>query len=62
MMLESTTAVTKLKEAREELRQEWITLQKLGRALTPDEQARSEALDRVIGLINEALKALGEEI
>ena len=48
-----------LHEAREMLQQEWVHLQVVGRALTPEEQRRSVALGRAIPLLDEALGILG---
>ena len=51
----------KLREARDELRQEWAGLQILGRPLTAEEMARSVALERSVKLIEEALDVLSKE-
>ena len=50
-----------LREAREMLQQEWVHLQVVGRALTPEEQRRSETLSRAIPLLDEALGILEEK-
>ena len=50
-----------LKAVRETLHQEWVNLQKMGRALTPEEDARSMALARAVELLDEALEVLSQK-
>ncbi len=50
-----------LREAREMLQQEWVHLQVVGRALTPEEQRRSDTLGRAIPLLDEALGIMEEK-
>jgi len=50
-----------LRETRAMLQQEWVHLQVVGRALTPEEQRRSETLSRAVPLLDEALAILEEE-
>ena len=50
-----------LHEAREMLQQEWVHLQVVGRALTPEEQHRSDTLGRAVPLLDEALGILEEK-
>lgn len=59
---EPITTEEKFRQAREELHQEWVHLQIVGRALTPEEQRRSDALSRAVQLIDEALAALSCEV
>lgn len=49
-----------LREVREAFQQEWVHLQIVGRALTPDELRRSDALGRAIPLLDQALATLEE--
>jgi hypothetical protein len=51
-------AAKALRKALEELEQESASLQILGRALTPEEQARVKALARAIQLVTRALRAV----
>ena len=50
-----------LHEVREMLQQEWVHLQIVGRALTPEEQRRSDTLGRAIPLLDEVLTILDQE-
>ena len=61
MNAELKSAESLLGEAREMLQQEWVHLQVVGRALTPEEQRRSETLSRAVPLLDEALAILEEE-
>jgi hypothetical protein len=56
------SAEEKLAQAREGLYQESAHLQVLGRELTEQEKQRSEALQRAIKLIDEALTVLGLKV
>jgi hypothetical protein len=58
-MMNAVMIADELKQAREEFHQEWIQLQVVGRELTPDEQSRSQILEKVLRLLDEALIALG---
>ena len=49
----------KLKQSRDELHQEWVHLQFVGRALTPEEQQRAQALGQAVPLLDQALEVLG---
>lgn len=49
-----------LREVRDALQQECLHLQIVGRALTPEELRRSEALGQAIPLLDGALAALEE--
>jgi len=59
MTNEMISPETKLKEAREALEQERIHLQVIGRALTPEERIRADALGQAVPLLDEALTVLG---
>jgi hypothetical protein len=48
MNAELKSPESRLREARERLQQEWAHLQVAGRALTPEEQRRSDMLGRAI--------------
>ena len=61
MNAELKSAESLLGEAREMLQQEWVHLQVVGRALTPEEQRRSDTLGRAIPLLDEALGILDEK-
>ncbi len=61
MSNELTSPESLLSEAREMLRQEWVGLQVVGRALTPDEERRSDRLGRTVSLLDQALTVLAEE-
>jgi hypothetical protein len=50
-----------LGEAREMLQQEWVHLQVVGRALTPEEQRQSHTLGQAIPLLDEVLRILEDE-
>jgi hypothetical protein len=61
-MTENTvSAAEKLRQVREELHQEWVHLQIVGRALTPEEMQRSAALGQAVELIDQALAVLEAE-
>ena len=61
MSAELKTPANVLREVREMLQQEWVHLQVVGRALTPEEQRRSDTLGRAIPLLDEALGILEEK-
>jgi hypothetical protein len=47
-----------LRDLRETLQHEWVHLQIVGRALSPEEMRRSETLGQAIPLLDEALAIL----
>ena len=55
------SADEKLRQVREELHQEWVHLQTVGHALTPEEMQRSDALGKAVELIDQALAVLEAE-
>jgi hypothetical protein len=50
-----------LREARERLQQEWVHLQVVGHALTPEELHRSDVLGKAIPILDQALAILEEK-
>jgi hypothetical protein len=60
MNAEPNSAESLLHEAREMLQQEWVHLQVVGRALTPEEQRRSDTLGQAIPLLDETLTILDQ--
>jgi len=61
MTNETIAPEDRLRQAREELYQEWVHLQIVGRALTPEEQLRAESLSQAIQLLDEVLEILEGE-
>ena len=59
---EGITAEEKLKGVREQLHQEWIHFQIVGRELLPEEKLRATALNQAVRLIDEALKVLSCDV
>ncbi|MGI8639861.1 MAG: hypothetical protein ACR2MG_07890 [Pyrinomonadaceae bacterium] len=54
------TLISALESAKERAEQDFNSMQIVGRALTPDESKRSDALVKCLEFINQAIKTVAE--